>query len=192
MIGRTANLLIIGARKINNQYNTQSWVNPSVIINESSIDGQGGFARELIKKDEIVVILGGVVFTDTEFEAFIATAIQWDAVQIDENLHLVDLSPNPRATNGSLNHSCDSNLWMKDEITIIARRDIVPGEELTIDYALFSAQPHWVLDRLCQCGSPLCRHTITGNDWQIAAVQKRYKDHFSPFINERIAKLSTS
>ena len=28
-----------------------------------------------------------------------------------------------------MNHSCDSNTWMEDEATLVARRDIESGEE---------------------------------------------------------------
>ncbi|GLV60705.1 hypothetical protein KDH_75240 [Dictyobacter sp. S3.2.2.5] len=31
---------------------------------------------------------------------------------------------------------------------------------------------------------------ITGNDWQRRDVQERYRDHFSPFLNERIRRFS--
>jgi uncharacterized protein len=91
-----------------------------------------------------------------------------------------------------LNHSCDSNLWMADEVTLIARRDISPGEEVTIDYSLQTAQPVAIIERACRCGSPLCRGTITGDDWRLPDVQQRYRGHFSPFINKRIEALSGS
>lgn len=168
-------------------YNTKTWTDPRVIIKNSTIEGQGGFATEPIEKGEIVVILGGTLMTQSEFDAFTATASNYDAVQIGEDLHLVDLSPASRAENGSLNHSCDSNLWMQDEVTVVARRDIQRGEELNIDYGLFTTTPDWVLDQPCQCQSPFCRQQITGNDWQIPDVQQRYKGHFSPYINQRIA-----
>jgi uncharacterized protein len=90
---------------------------------------------------------------------------------------------------GSLNHSCDSNLWMADEVTLIARRDIAAGEELTVDYALFSGEAGAVLEHACRCGSAVCRQIITGNDWQLPEVQQRYYPHFSPFINARIERL---
>jgi uncharacterized protein len=169
------------------QYASRSWVDPRVEVRVSNIQGRGGFAREPIYKDEIVGVIGGTIMTEREFEAFAATTAEYDAVQIDEDLHLVDLSPDPRATNGSFNHSCDSKLWMRDEVTIVARRDIQAGEELTIDYALFTTLPFWKLDMECHCDSPLCRHIITGNDWQSPEVQQRYSGHFSPFINHRIA-----
>jgi hypothetical protein len=172
------------------QYNESSSVDRRVIVKRSAIEGQGGFASEPISQNEVVGIIGGTVMTEAEFQAFIATADRFDAIQIDEDLHLVDLSPNSRASNGSFNHSCDSNLWMQDEVTIVARRDILAGEELTVDYALFTVLPNWVLDQACQCSSFFCRHTVTGNDWLLADVQQRYKDHFSPFINQRIARFS--
>jgi hypothetical protein len=35
-----------------------------------------------------------------------------------------------------LNHSCDPNVWMEDEVTLAARRDLGVGEELTAVCAL--------------------------------------------------------
>lgn len=167
-------------------YREQSWTDPRVLVNPSAISGNGGFTREPIKAGEIVVVIGGTVFTEDEFIEFAKTADNYDAIQIGERLHLVDLSPDSRSTNGSINHSCDSNLWMRDEVTFVARHDIPAGGEITIDYALFTALPDWQLEIPCLCGSSYCRHTITGNDWQLPDVQTRYKDHFSPFINARI------
>ncbi len=83
------------------------------------------------------------------------------------------------------NHSCDANLWMRDAVRIVARRNINQDEELTIDYALMIVVP-WQMD--CGCGASACRATITGDDWQLPELQLRYKDHFSPFINERIRR----
>jgi len=112
------------------------------------------------------------------------------SIQIDEQLHLVEL---PEVTvqrgGGALNHSCDSTLWMADEVTLIARRAIAAGEELTVDYALFSGEADAGLEQGCRCGSPVCRHITTGNDWQLPEVQQRYYSHFSPFINARIERL---
>lgn len=89
-----------------------------------------------------------------------------------------------------INHSCDPNLWMEDNVTVIARRDIAPGEEVVGDYAVWEAEPEYVLPD-CRCGSPLCRETITGNDWMLPELQERYRGHFLPFINERIQKLNS-
>lgn len=58
-----------------------------------------------------------------------------------------------------INHSCDPNLRstnMKGHILYISKRDIRPGEELTVDYR-FSRK----IERVpCLCGSPRCRGSI--------------------------------
>src|SRR6266568_4199856 len=131
--------------------------------------------------NEIIVIMGGMVMSDAQFRAFITTVSRFNAVQIGEDAHLVDISTAP----GGMNHSCDANLWLHDEVTVVARREIAAGEEFTQDYALYTTSPDWVLYP-CRCGSAACRQRVTGADWQRQDVQERYRDHFSPFINERI------
>lgn len=78
---------------------------------------------------------------------------------------------------------------MRDEVTVVARRAIAAGEELTIDYALQSGLLVDVLGETCRCSSPVCRGVITGNDWQLKELQERYQGHFSPFLNERIRSI---
>ena len=170
-------------------YLPQTWNDPRIEIKKSLINGGGMFAREPIKKGEPVCIVGGMVMTNSEFEVFQANHPTYNAIQIDENLHLVEQPEITQTLEGSMNHSCESNVWMADEVTLVARRDIAAGEEITVDYALFTTQPNWALDNPCQCGSSYCRHTITGNDWKLKEVHERYRDHFSPFINRRIEKL---
>ena len=169
-------------------YRTTSWYDERVEIRPSLIQGGGMFARKPIQAGEIVAIVGGTMMTEDEFHAFISTTSRFNATQIGEHLHLVDLIQAPENVAGSINHSCDSNLWLQDEVTIVARRAIVSGEELTLDYALTTVEPDWQLDQPCRCGTTACRHIIRGTDWQLPDVQQRYQGHFAPFINERIRK----
>ncbi len=169
-------------------YRTTSWYDARVEIRPSLIQGGGMFACQPIQAGEIVAIVGGTVMTEDEFHAYIATVPRFNATQIGERLHLVDLIQAPETVAGSINHSCDSNLWLRDEVTMVARRAIASGEELTLDYALTTVEPDWQLDQPCQCGTPACRHIIRGTDWQLPDVQLRYQGHFAPFINERIRK----
>ena len=169
-------------------YLPKTWTDARQEIRPSPIQGNGIFARAAIRQGEIVEIIGGQVMTEAEFETLQRNTPRYNAVQIGEGLHLVELPENTQQRAGSLNHSCDSNLWMADEVKLVARWDIAAGQELTVDYALFTAQSQWVMDQPCRCGSPLCRTTITGNDWKLPDVQARYRNHFSPFLNERIAQ----
>jgi len=58
-----------------------------------------------------------------------------------------------------INHSCDPNLVariLKGHILYMSRRDIRPGEELTVDYH-FDKKVEKVV---CHCGAEKCRGTI--------------------------------
>jgi hypothetical protein len=136
----------------------------------------GLFARAPVREGEVVSIIGGDVMTNAEFEAFAASATRYNAIQIGQDAHLVEAVEVTAREEGSLNHARDSNLWMTDEVTLAARRDIGAGEELTVDYALFTALPVVVIE-VCRCGSPVCRGTVTGDDWRLPALQERYRGH---------------
>ena len=173
--------------------NLVTTVSPSATCSSmvNPIQGWGVFAREPILAGEVVEIIGGTLMTQAEFEAFLATAECFNAGQIAEDLHLVEKPEVTESRRGSVNHSCDSNLWMADEATVVARRDIGAGGELTVDYALHTANPDWELDGPCKCGSALCRGTVRGSDWRLPEVRDRYRGHFSPFINDRIATIES-
>ncbi len=79
---------------------------------------------------------------------------------------------------------------MQDEVTLTARRNIQPGQELAADYAMWKDDEGSVTAWECRCGSLLCRHRTTGRDWRLPDLQQRYDGHFSPFLNERIRKLT--
>jgi SET domain-containing protein len=170
-------------------YLPTAWYDARVVIRPSTIQGGGMFATAPIQAGEIVAIAGGTVMSEAEFQAYCASHARYNAMQIGEQLHLVDIIQTPDVVAGSINHSCDSNLWLADEVTLVARRAIMAGEELTLDYALTTVEPGWTLNQPCQCGTAMCRHTITGNDWRIPDVQQRYAGHFAPFINARIHQI---
>ena len=169
-------------------YLLQTWTDPRIEFRKSPISGEGMFARAPIKKGEVVCIVGGIVMTDSEFTSFQAIHRNYNSIQIDDHLHLVEDPQVTRTLEGSMNHSCDSSTWMGDDATLVARWDLETGEEATVDYALFTTQSNWMLDTRCRCGSPHCRRIITGDDWRREDVQERYRDHFSPFINRRIER----
>jgi SET domain-containing protein len=176
-------------RKITTNPISKTWNDPRIEIKRSPISGSGMVAREPVKKGEVVCIVGGMVMTDSEFAAFQATHSLYSFIQIDESLYLVEDLEGAEFVYASMNHSCDSSAWMQDEVTLAARRDIETGEEVTVDYALFTTQSNWMLDTRCRCGSPYCRRIVTGDDWRREDVQERYRGHFSPFINRRIQRL---
>lgn len=61
--------------------------------------------------------------------------------------------------------------------------DIPGGAELTIDYAMIDGDPSERMD--CACGAANCRKVITGNDWKLPNLQRRYARYFSRYIQDR-------
>jgi len=71
-------------------------------------------------------------------------------------------------------------------LDVVARRDIAPGEAITLDYATYSDEIMTPFE--CECGSPLCRKLIRGTDFLEDWVAERYGDHLSPHLLLRRSK----
>jgi hypothetical protein len=85
-------------------YLPQTWTDPRIEFRASHISGAGMFAREPIKREEPVCIVGGIVMTDEEFQAFQATYRNYNSIQIDDHMHLVEDPDITRNLEGSMNH----------------------------------------------------------------------------------------
>ncbi len=168
------------------EYNLESQIDLRIEIRPSPIAGMGMFACAPIEKGEIVIVWGGIVMTKEDVEA--GRYRKGTLSAIAENLWLGDALDGEDYAADDTNHSCDPNLWMKDEVTLMARRRVAAGEELTADYMMWEANEAYRAAWQCACGSPLCRRVITGRDWRLPELQEAYRNHFSPFLNERIEK----
>ncbi|MCA9391635.1 SET domain-containing protein-lysine N-methyltransferase [candidate division WWE3 bacterium] len=164
------------------------WLSSKVEIRESKINGKGMYAIRDIRKGEKLVEWKGN-YTDAkgaeEQRNNGKMVMQWDTDLFSyEDWGVED--------GYFTNHSCDGNMWMNGAYTLSARHDISAGEELTADYALWEADPDYVSDWKCVCGSEKCRGKVTGHDWEIPELQKRYYRHFSPLLNKRIENTRTT
>ena len=168
-------------------YSPDDWIRPKIEIRTSPIDGRGMFAKDPIGRGEKVLVMGGGTFSREDVQAGKAAP----SMAIDENMYLSE--PAGGVSDADfVNHSCDSNLWLADEITFIAKSAIEPGNELTIDYAMFLEDEEHVSAWACRCGTSTCRKSVTGKDWRLPEVQSRYEGHFSPFLNRRIDSLQAA
>ncbi len=160
-----------------------TWLSPKIKVIDSSIEGKGMFATCGIKEGEIIVIWGGC-YTD-RIGALQKRQEDKGVMQWDEDVFSYETTGDDDPY--SINHRCDPNSWMSDAFTIIARRTIIAGEEITADYALWETNESFVSTWKCNCGSVGCRGEVRGKDWRNPELQKRYRGHFSPLINKRIA-----
>jgi D-alanine-D-alanine ligase-like ATP-grasp enzyme len=81
-----------------------------------------------------------------------------------------------------VNHSCDPNVWLEG-LDLVARRDIVPGEALCMDYATFYGPAMASFE--CACRTAVCRGIVRGTDYRLPALRQRYGAHMSPFLRSQ-------
>jgi uncharacterized protein len=152
---------------------------PGVEVRPSPIEGSGLFATRPFAAGEVVAELGGRLVDDAGWAAA-ANRGPVSGYAVAEGRHLVQDDDDPARFG---NHSCDPTTWLVDEVTLVARRPIAPGEELTSDYATLTADPAWTM--ACRCGAPSCRGTVTGRDLERPELQARYAGHVVPWLERR-------
>ena len=153
-------------------------------IEDSDISGKGLFTQEHINSGEIVLSFGGILANNTQ--RYSGSYLDNTFSGITDNIMICENIDSQKDYSDYLNHSCNPNIGMDDCITMVAIRDILPGEELTFDYAFCEADEGWTLDVTCNCGQTNCRKKITGLDWREIKSIDRLFPFYSPFIKRRI------
>lgn len=154
-----------------------TWAHPDLVVKESAIAGQGLYATKPIAQGTVVGQLSGRRVSTEELRDLMGDP-PVDTITIGDDEHLV-LSNDPRPVIAYGNHSCDPNLWWIDAVTLAARRNIAAGDEVTSDYGTSTGVDFEIR---CDCGSPLCRGVVTGDDWKRPELQARYGDHWIPVL----------
>jgi SET domain-containing protein len=163
-----------------------SWLNPKLEVRISATHENGVFARETVSAGERVAILGGDVMLIDEINR-LPERLQDYPMQIEERFVLGSRSL--IEDTDFFNHSCDPNAGFKGQMFLVAMRRILPGEEVTFDYAMVASESvgsDIAFEMTCRCGAPACRGIITEHDWKRPDLRKRYQGYFSEYLQERI------
>jgi uncharacterized protein len=169
------------------KYLERSWISSKLAPGNSKIHGVGVIANAPIARGEKLMEFGGLPIdgADVATELYRERSV-WT---VGDDLFLALLKSDPLPSlDENLNHSCDANSWLTDEVTLAARRDIAAGEEITLDQGTWNFEEDeytWDEDS-CSCGSAHCRKNLTRTDWKQPGVQQRYADHFHPMIQKMI------
>jgi len=142
--------------------------------------GDGVFATRTFKVGELVMV--GVIER-----------------RVNENhSHATQVSPFGYVQLGGLgskaNHSCDPNCGIRlneaEAPNLVARRNILAGEEITFDYAMRNYSIEHFPGR-CRCSASNCRGTVTGWKDLPAASKVAYDGFVAPYLIEidRVALL---
>jgi SET domain-containing protein len=134
----------------------------SFIIAPSSIHGRGGFARVPLATGARIVEYVGEKIDKTE-SARRCQAQNHSILGLDEESDLDGgVEWNPARY---LNHSCDPNceaICDQGRIWLVARRDILPGEELTFNYG-YDLEAY--REHPCHCGAVTCPGFIVAEEF---------------------------
>lgn len=135
--------------------------------------GEGVFATGSFRAGETVIV--GVIQE-------VLDGNHSHASQIGENTYAFHSGLVP-----IVNHSCDPNCGIRVNETgghdFVAMIDILPGEEVTFDYAMRNYSiDHF--DCVCQCGAKNCRGQITGWKDIPDAIKKKYAGFIAPYLLE--------
>ncbi len=161
-----------------------SFHTPKARASFDSLVGLMSVAIEPIAAGETVGAFGGTCVDRLAFAAFDEDR-QRRAVQLDDDLFLVGTDHVEPVDH--IVHSCEPNCGMSGGVLLVAMRDISPGEQLTYDFAMTDGDDYDAFS--CNCGSSLCRGSVTGQDWVLPQLQLRYRGHFSPYLARRISNL---
>lgn len=154
------------------------------VRNRDVAGGHAVVARAVIEPGELIGVWSGRIVGTAELDD-LPEEIRHHTVQIEEDLYLA--SVHAHEPPDFINHSCEPNAGLDGQIAIVAMRRIVPGEEVTIDYAMCDGTPYD--EFACACGSELCRGKVTGDDWRDPDLWTRYAGYFSPYLRRRIEAL---
>jgi uncharacterized protein len=151
--------------------------------------GRGLVAVAPIVAGELVAIKGGHIVTTATLQS-LPERLQNSEIEIADGFHLAALEePEYEPVMLFINHSCEPNVGFAGNVVLVAMRDISAGEELTTDYAFFDDHDDTME---CQCGTPSCRGTVSGRDWQRPDLQRKYGSYFSSYLQRRLSRRPTT
>lgn len=127
--------------------------------------GRGLFSKEDINKGENIFNFTGKLINFKQ--TLEATDNFGDPLQIGKDLY-ISLEEPMRF----INHSCNPNTGIINDITLIALRDIQKGEELYFDYSTSMDEDHWVMQ--CMCGEANCRKIIKDFKYLPLPAKQKY------------------
>ncbi|MBU6232421.1 MAG: SET domain-containing protein-lysine N-methyltransferase [Patescibacteria group bacterium] len=168
-----------------------AYLSPELEDRNSPIEGGGLFAKEHISKGEL--LLDFSTYNDRQISRSEADKLYLKGfdhlLQVDDDAFVITVLGDEPKAYGHVNHSCEPNCGIQGSYRFVAMRDIDPGEEITIDYAMIDSSEYRIK---CNCGAVRCRGVITGEDWNIPDLQKRYAGYFSDYLQKKMKSNGTT
>jgi len=181
---------------------TRSFVHHLVKVDKAQCKGYGLFATGTIQEGEVVAWESAEMYQGHGDNRPGKKLMTWQQIeerwpdkrerdhfvaysyQVGEDLFLIPLREDDLVITTYQNHSCDPNTWWGDDYTLLARRTILPGEEVTFDYSTSESLENPEMPE-CYCGSPICRKKLEPLDYLNPDLIERYGNHFVSYLLNR-------
>lgn len=152
---------------------------------KAACHGLGAYTTEFIRQGSVVLRDGGIAVKNPRL---LPKSFFGYQAMVDEGVYLSPPDHDAMEATWYINHSCSPTLARYGGLIYVARRDLQPGEELTVDYAPFVAgRDNWAMP--CVCRGPACREMITSSDWKDPLIARQLWLEWLPFIQRRIQLL---
>lgn len=159
------------------------WVHPAIRVRDTGTIGLGLVAIDLIPTGTTVILFGGALMTWRE-NSELPEDMQDIAYQVDDDIFYGVRKREDLGIGERLNHSCNPNTGFESEMRLVAIREILPGEDVTMDYAICSSMESYSL--ICKCGDKNCRGIVRGTDWKNPNLQTRLGKYFQPYLRNKV------
>ncbi|CAI5995228.1 unnamed protein product [Closterium sp. NIES-64] len=170
------------------------WYDPRVVT-RYKVRGadafKGLFALASIRRGEPLLVFAGKL-VGLDYLLGSDERVRELSLRVNDHLWQVPDPTRGPETPDFINHSCDPNCGLEDSVTVVALRNIAPGEELSIDYGSTNAGVvRTSSDNFsCHCGASICRGVVTCDDWRLPELRQRLWPFFPPFIKRLIVRKS--
>jgi uncharacterized protein len=148
--------------------------------------GHGVYAREPIRRGELLVVFAGSAVEGSEIAALPPDRRRL-LLQVEDDLYLLS---EVEGWADWVNHCCEPNAGLRGQVSLVAMRDIAAGEEICYDYAMSDGSAYDGFD--CCCGATTCRRRVSGDDWMKEELWERYRGYFSPYLWDRIERVRSA
>ena len=125
-----------------------------VTVKDTGKKGKGVFASRAFNEGEIIITIDTTAVISKDDIHYLPLEDQDHTMYLGKGNYIVMKAPECY-----INHSCEPNCSVADN-SVVARRAINEGEDITCDYSLSSVDP-WKME--CFCGSRDCRRIIEGD-----------------------------
>ncbi|MFH1326911.1 MAG: SET domain-containing protein-lysine N-methyltransferase [archaeon] len=132
--------------------------------------GKGLFAKRLIRKGEKILKFSGKIVSGKEAEKLDLENYglsMGNPLQIGKDKYIYLEEPGR-----IINHSCNPNAGIVNDVYLVAIKNIKKGEEIRYDYSPAMDEDDWTMQ--CKCGEKNCRGVVKDFKYLPEKVQKKY------------------